>query len=154
MTLSTKYGHYAHMLHWCTDQAMTNALARMDLTASQGRIMGFLAHRETPPCSRDIEDAFQMSHPTVSGLLARLEKKGFLEFRPDESDRRIKRIFLLPKGQECLDLMHSTIEQTEARMVQDFTPEEQAQFTDLLTRAIRNMGHSPCKRKHKEEPNT
>ena len=147
----THYGHYIRVLHWCTDQAMTNALAQMELTASQGHIMGYLAHREQPPCSRDIEEAFRMSHPTVSGLLSRLEKKGFIEFRPDEEDRRIKRIFILPKGRECLELMHSTIQQTEARMVQDFTPEEQSQFTDLLNRAIRNMGHTPCKRKNKEE---
>lgn len=130
---------------------MTNALAQMELTASQGHIMGYLAHREQAPCSRDIEEAFRMSHPTVSGLLSRLEKKGFIEFRPDESDRRCKRIFILPKGRECLELMHNTIRQTESRMVRDFTPEEQSQFTDFLNRAIRNMGHTPCKRKNKEE---
>ena len=79
----TRYGHYARILHWCTDQAITSALAQMDLTASQGHIMGYLAHRDQPPCSRDIEEAFRMSHPTVSGLLSRLEKKGFIEFRSD-----------------------------------------------------------------------
>ena len=150
----TRYGHYARILHWCTDQAITSALAQMDLTASQGHIMGYLAHRDQPPCSRDIEEAFRMSHPTVSGLLSRLEKKGFIEFRSDETDRRVKRIFILPKGRECLELMHNTIQQTEAQLVRDFTPEEREQFTNLLTRAIHNMGHSPCKRKHKEEPNT
>ena len=141
------------LLHWCTDQAMTAALGEMDLTASQGHIMGFLARREQPPCPRDIEEAFGMSHPTVSGLLSRLEKKGFIEFRSDETDRRIKRIHILPKGRECLDLMHQTIRQTETRMVQDFTPEEQEQFAALLTRAIRNMGGNHCHR-HKEEPKT
>lgn len=151
--MKTRYGHYARILHWCTDQAMTNALAQMDLTASQGHIMGFLAHRASPPCPRDIEEAFRLSHPTVSGLLSRLEKKGFIEFRPDDSDRRIKRIFILPKGRECLDLMSSTIQRTEAQMVQDFTPEERAQFSDLLTRAIHNMGGGSCHR-HKEEPKT
>lgn len=150
----TRYGHYARILHWCTDQAITSALAQMDLTASQGHIMGYLAHRDQPPCSRDIEEAFRMSHPTVSGLLSRLEKKGFIEFRSDETDRRVKRIFILPKGRECLELMYQTIQQTEAQLVRDFTPEEREQFTNLLTRAIHNMGHSPCKRKHKEEPNT
>ena len=150
----TRYGHYARILHWCTDQAITSALAQMELTASQGHIMGYLAHRDRPPCPRDIEEAFRMSHPTVSGLLSRLEKKGFIEFRPDETDRRIKRIFILPKGRECLELMHNTIQQTEAQMVRDFTPDEREQFTNLLTRAIHNMGHSPCKRKHKEEPHT
>ena len=66
------------ILHWCADQAMTNALATMDLTAAQGHIMAYLDHQKAPPCPKDIEEAFHLSHPTVSGLLARMEKKGFI----------------------------------------------------------------------------
>ena len=145
------YGHMLRVLHWCTDQTMTGALARMDLTAAQGHIMGYLAHSPNPPCSRDIEEAFQLSHPTVSGLLSRLEKKGFIEFRPDEKDRRCKRIHMLPKGQACIELMHRTIRENEERIVQGFSDAEKAQFASLLERAISNMGGSPCQRKLKEE---
>ena len=145
------YGHMLRVLHWCTDQTMTGALAQMDLTAAQGHIMGYLAHSPNPPCSRDIEEAFQLSHPTVSGLLSRLEKKGFIEFRPDEQDRRCKRIHMLPKGQACIELMHRTIRENEERIVQGFSDAEKAQFASLLERAISNMGGSPCQRKLKEE---
>ena len=113
--------------------------------------MAFLAHRPQPPCARDIEEVFHLSHPTVSGLLARLERKGFIEFRPDETDRRCKRIYLLPKGQQVNETMRRTIEQSEAQMVQGFTQEEKEQFAQLMLRAIENMGISPCKRKPKEE---
>ena len=126
-------------------------LEQMDLTASQGHVMGYLAHHPEAPCSRDIEEAFQLSHPTVSGLLARLEKKGFIEFRPDEKDRRCKRIHMLPKGQACIELMHRTIRENEERIVQGFSDAEKAQFASLLERAISNMGGSPCQRKLKEE---
>ena len=53
--------------------SMDNTLASMDLTSAQGHIMGYLAQRSQPPCSRDIEETFHLSHPTVSGLLSRLE---------------------------------------------------------------------------------
>ena len=76
--MTRHYGHYVRILHWCTDQRITAALTRMDLTASQGPILGFIAHRKDPPCSRDIEEEFRLSHPTVSGLLSRLEKKGVI----------------------------------------------------------------------------
>lgn len=145
------YGHYIRILHSSTDQAMTNALTSMELTAAQGHIMGYITHRKEPPCARDIEEAFHLSHPTVSGLLSRLEKKGFIEFRTDEMDRRCKRIYILPKGLELDETMHRTILTTEARLVQDFTEEEKEQFSQLLLRAIHNMGEYPCKRKHKEE---
>lgn len=123
---------------------MTAALDKMDLTASQGRIMGYLARRPDPPCPRDIEEEFHLTHPTVSGILSRLEKKNFLELRPDEADRRCKRIHILPKGYECLDTMYQTILSNEERLVQSFTEEEISLFFDLLSRAITNMGGSPC----------
>ena len=149
--LNKHFGHQVRVLHWCADQAMTRALAGMDLTAAQGRIMGFIAHRTDPPCSRDIEEAFQLSHPTVSGLLSRLEKKGFIALRCDEADRRFKRVYILEKGRQCTDLMYQTIQNNEQRMVRGFTEAEREQFSALLERAIANMGGSPCQRKHKEE---
>ena len=117
------YGPRLRVLHCCTDQAITNALAQMELTAAQGRILGFLAR-----C------------PTVSGLLARLEKKEFIALRSDPDDRRCKRIWILEKGEVCNQHMQKTIEGIEQRLVQDFTREEQALFTGLLDRAITNMG--------------
>ncbi|MBQ9148288.1 MAG: MarR family transcriptional regulator [Oscillospiraceae bacterium] len=130
---------------------MSATLASMDLTSSQGHILAFIAHQPDPPCSRQIEEAFQLSHPTVSGILSRLEKKGFIEFHPDPADRRCKRIHLGEKGRECHSRMDQTIIDNEHRMVQDFTPEERQQFADFLQRAILNMGGSPCKPFPKEE---
>ncbi len=151
VTLQYHYGHLARVLHWCTHQSITNALETMELTSAQGRIMGYLAHAKQPPCPKDIEAEFQLSHPTVSGQLSRLEQKGFVELRTDPEDRRCRRIYVLDKGRQCQTLMHSTIQANEARMVEGFTPEEQAQFADLLQRAIINMGGNPCHPKHKEE---
>ena len=149
--MSHHYGHLARILHWCTDQSMTNALAQMDLTAAQGHLMAYLYHCPEPPCPRDVEERFHLSHPTVSGLLSRLEKKDFIEFRPDETDRRCKRIHLLPKGREFTERIHRTIRETETQMVRDFTEAEKEQFFALLGRAITNMGGDPCRRRHKEE---
>jgi len=113
--------------------------------------MGYLAHHDEAPCPRDIELEFKLSHPTVSGLLSRLEQKAFSELRTDPKDRRCKRIYILPKGKECHDRMHQTILNNEERMVQDFTEEEKRLFAEFLTRAIENMGGGPCQRKQKEE---
>ena len=151
IVLTYHYGHMLRILHWCTDQSMTSALETMELTAAQGHIMAFLAHQETAPCPRDIESAFQLSHPTVSGILSRLEQKGFIELRTDAEDRRCKRIYVLEKGIQCHELMHQTIQNNEKRIVNGFTPEEQELFGQLLQRAITNMGGNLCQRKHKEE---
>lgn len=144
-------GHLLRVLHWCMDQSVTNALAKVELTAAQGPILGYLARSKTPPCPRDIEQEFHLSHPTVSGLLSRLEKKGFIALRSDEADRRLKRIHLLEKGRRCCEDIHSIILQNEQRLVAGFTPEEAEQFQSFLTRACANMGCGSCCHKKKEE---
>ena len=145
--LTHHYGYLLKVLSGCMK-------ASMDLTSAQGHIMGYLAQRSQPPCSRDIEETFHLSHPTVSGLLSRLEKKDFIELRPDETDRRCKRIYVLPKGDELHETMNRVILDNEARVVAGFSPEERELFTSMLLRAIDNMGASACIRKIKEESDT
>ena len=149
--MQPRYGHLIRILHWCTDQAMTSALEKQELTSAQGHIMGYLSRKTEAPCPRDIEEAFHLSHPTVSGLLSRLEQKGFLRLCPDPADRRCKRIYLEKKGLECHDTMPGIIQANEDRMVQDFTPEEKEQFASYLQRAIANMGGGPCQYYSQEE---
>ena len=145
------YGHLLRHLHCCADQAMTGALASMELTAAQGHIMGYIFHQAGAPCPRDIEEAFQLSHPTVSGILSRLEKKGFIEFRPDPEDRRCKRIYVLQKGVELHETMRRTIADTESQLVSGFSEEEKALFRQFLCRTIENLGGTPGRSIHKEE---
>ena len=138
--LSVHYGHLVRILHWCCDQTMTEALNKMDLTASQGRLMAFVAHRgQQPTYARDVEQALRLTHPTVSGLLSRLEQKGFVELITDPNDRRSKRIVISEKGLACHERMHETIMENESRIVQGFTEEEKALLAQLLQRAIENV---------------
>ena len=146
------YGHLVRVLHSCTDQAMNAALEQMDLTAAQGRILSYLAHCTEPVCPKDVEKRFRLSHPTVSGILSRLEQKGFVALLSDENDRRCKRIRILPKGEECHQKIHEAIAQNEEQLVRHFSESEQEQFRQLLSRAIANMGPSPCYPISKEEP--
>ncbi len=124
---------------------MSEALSQMELTASQGVVLGYLSRQSEAKCPRDIEEAFHLSHACTAGILSRLEKKGFLEFRPDENDRRCKRVYLTEKAAAVHAHMLERIAGIEARMIQDFTLEEQQQFVSLLDRAIANMGSQVMK---------
>ena len=89
--------------------------------------------------------------PKLISLLSRLEKKGFIAITPDPADRRCKRVSLEVKGRECMAKMDATIASNEAKLVANFTEEEKRQFADFLTRAITNLGGSPCRPLFKEE---
>lgn len=149
--LSVHYGHLVRILHWCCDQTMTEALNKMDLTASQGRLMAFVAHRgQQPTYARDVEQALHLTHPTVSGLLSRLEQKGFVELITDPDDRRSKRIVISEKGLACHERMHAVIIENESRIVHGFTEEEKTLLAQFLQRAIENV-HPATGCRNKEE---
>lgn len=132
-------GHYFKAVDIRLEHHMNLRLQALDLTSAQGHIIGFLAHSKTVPCARDVERFFGLSHPTVSGLLNRMEAKGFVEICPDPQDRRVKRIVLLDKGLACSRQIEHCIEENEQMMTRGFTPEEIDQFRRMLQRVIANM---------------
>lgn len=139
MTTKKHLGHYFKVMDLRMEHAMNAQLQRLDLTSAQGHIIGYLTHSKEPPCARDIEKFFRLSHPTVSGLLSRMEAKGFVELRPDPEDRRVKRIVLLEKGMACSRQIERCIRENNQRMIRGFSPEEEALFRQLLERAVGNM---------------
>ena len=142
------YGLYIKSLHFFLDQIMARELSDFGLTPSQARIVGYLIHSETAPCARDVEAFFDLSHPTVSGILSRMEAKGFIEIRPDGHDRRIKRIYPLEKCYAIDERILCCIKDNEKQMVLGFTQEEDELFQQLLQRAIENL-----ERKAQNDPN-
>ena len=132
------YGHLVRILHWCCDQTMTEALNQMDLTASQGRLMAFVAHRgQLPTYAKDVEAELHLTHPTVSGLLSRLEQKGFVHLTTDPRDRRARIVRLdasVRHNYEPGPTLHM-----EERLLQGLSDEECGQLCSLLLRVYENI---------------
>ena len=129
-------------LHFLLEQAINQRLVELDLTSAQGHVIGYLAHSPTPPCARDFETAYGLSHATVSGILSRMESKGFIEIRPDPDDRRVRRICLLEKGHACSQEIIRHIRDTEQSMAEGFSPQELALLRSFLKRAIGNLSQA------------
>ena len=136
---SNYLGHSVKKLHFLMDQLMNRKLQELELTGAQGHIIGFLRRAKDPPCARDMETAYGLSHATVSGILSRLESKGFIEQRPDPHDRRVKRICLQDKGTDCSESIRRHILESEGILAEGFTDEELEQFRSYLLRAISNL---------------
>ena len=67
-------------------------VARGELTLPQMAVMREVVRREGVNL-RDLSRAVNLAHSTVSGIVDRLEKRGLIERRPDQSDGRVSCIF-------------------------------------------------------------
>ena len=126
-------------------QNMTSSIASLDLTSSQSIVLGYLCYRtirgETV-YPRDIERHFDFTHPTVSGLLQRLESKGYLTCEPSPEDRRCKRILVTQRARETNQQVLDHLAAAERRLVSDMSPGEITQLHSFLDRMIHNLSAS------------
>lgn len=65
--------------------------------------------------------------------MARLEKKGFVQTRRDEHDRRVKHVCLTETGRSRCVLVREKINCSEQLLSDSLTQEERAELRRLLT---------------------
>ena len=81
----------------------------------------------------------RFSTPTVSILLRKMEKEGYVKRTPDKKDRRVMLVSLTEKGKR-FDREHiSRILESDRRATKDFTLEEEAMLVSLLARMYDNL---------------
>ncbi|MEZ6001523.1 MarR family winged helix-turn-helix transcriptional regulator [Hyphomonas sp.] len=80
-----------------------NAFARRlpdGLTTAQFTVLNHLLRLEVEQTIGELARALQVSQPTMSSTVRRLEEKGFVTLLPDPNDRRIRRASVTPAGAE------------------------------------------------------
>lgn len=134
-------GFQARCLGNLIGRAIGRKQEEIGITPSQGFILHHLVRngQENMLCLKDLEVKFNLTHPTVSGILSRMEAMGYVTLVPDPKDRRYKRIRLLPKGVETQHQVREAIQSVEDVITQGLSPEQQKQFSEYLTVAINNL---------------
>ena len=81
--------------------------------------------------SRDLCEILDLRPSSLSEILARAEKEGWITRTVDEEDRRIQRVSLSPKGTAYIEEAENAREKDAARKTACFTEEEKARFCAL-----------------------
>jgi DNA-binding MarR family transcriptional regulator len=63
-----------------------------DLTTSQAMALTVVELSSNPPSYSDVATVIASSHQNVAKLIEGLERKGFVTVKPDDADRRVRRI--------------------------------------------------------------
>jgi DNA-binding MarR family transcriptional regulator len=80
---------------------------------------------------------------TITKMVQRMEKAGFVERRSDPSDERLSRVYLTAAGRDVKAAVEEVWEAFEARIVAGFSEQEIALLRSLLARVCRNLETEP-----------
>ena len=92
-TQAEKIGLLTKSINNAIEKERNRYLAEYDLTAAQSDVLQYvtIAYSLGIEINQvDIEKEFNLSNPTVTGILKRLEAKGFIEKRESKKDKRYK----------------------------------------------------------------
>ena len=141
-------GSYFRALANAIERNMRQNLETLSLTPAQGMFLHCIWMRQevqhVDTHAKDLEQLFDIKHPTVSGILQRMEAAGFVTLEAGQ-DRRCKVIRLTDKAIEAHDQTAKHIAQSEARMTAGLSEEEVAQLQYLLAKVAGNLDvcHKP-----------
>ena len=88
---------------------------------------------------KDIEEFYHISNPTVTGILNRLEQKGYIRRVISESDKRVHYIESTEKALELEKAVQRSVKLIEAKLVEGLQPDEKEMLFILLEKVTNNV---------------
>src|SRR5690606_1734846 len=110
----------------------------LGLTRAQWRVLAQLRRREGIN-QASLAEIMEIEPITLGRHIDRLVEKGFVERRPDPSDRRARRLYLLSGVQPVLDRLREMSQITRNEALRDIPEAEAERLTELLLKIKENM---------------
>ena len=103
-------------------------------------MLAFLADCGSQATQKNIENFTRVSHPTVFGLVSRMEQNGFVRCWLDPADKRSKIVGQTERAAAIAHEMQATINATEQQMLRSLTPDEIAALESALRTIYADLG--------------
>lgn len=136
-----KTGFLIKQVHILQEQRLNKKFERFGLTGAQTftLVSLFKAREKNKKLNqKDLERILDISNPTVTGILNRLEAKDLIKRVPCKHDARIKYIEVTKKAIELDKEIRKTFKESEEQLVSSLTPEEIDRLNEYLIKILRS----------------
>lgn len=114
-------------------------LKNQGLTLAQSRVLTFLNEQDGIATQKEIEGYLQVSHPTVVGLVSRMEQNELVETWFNPENRRNKMVRLTEKSKKIGENMDEVTEQHDKALLNGLSEQEQAELNRMLNIILKNL---------------
>jgi DNA-binding MarR family transcriptional regulator len=126
----------ARMMRWEFDRRANE----LGLTRAQWQVLAYLLRLEGAQ-QKELADLMDITPITLTGLLDRLERDGWVERRIDPADRRAKRIYLTDKVEPVTKSIRKIGTEVRHQALDGLNEADQTQLMHLLLRMRGNLVH-------------
>jgi MarR family transcriptional regulator, transcriptional regulator for hemolysin len=106
---------------------------RLGLTRAQCRTLGYLARNEGIN-QAGLADLLEIRPMTLVRQIDRMQEAGWIERRPDPTDRRARRLFLTDKARPVLGRIWDVATETQDQVLAPLSPDDAEHLINLLRR--------------------
>ncbi len=131
--------HYLLLLnHSIYQKKMYEAIENLKLSIGQPKVFDFL--KDHDGCiQKEIAVGCQIEPASVTSILLTMEKRGFIERRSINDNRRSHYVFLTEEGKRIANLVREAMLKVEEQVLENFTIEEKELLIKLLKKANYNL---------------
>ena len=136
-----KTGFLIKQVHILQEQRLNRKFEHFGLTAAQTftLVSLFKAREKNEKLNqKDLERILDISNPTVTGILNRLEAKDLIRRVTCKHDARIRYIEVTKKAIELDKEIRKTFKEADEQLVSSLTPEEIDRLNEYLIRILRS----------------
>ena len=131
------FGLMGMLMHKMMNRAK-DMYREFDLNKSQAGIL-FTLHHSDSMSQKELAARLNVTPPSITSSIQKMEKEGYLTRHPDPADQRIMRLTLTEKGESCIKGVYAVAEQMEELMFRGMTREEIMLFKSLLFQISDNL---------------
>lgn len=140
MGKNPRIGIYLKQIDNLFDSICNKKLKKFDITHTQFKILKYLLeNKEKEINQKDLEKHFNLSNPTVTGIINRLELKNFVMRIVDNTDSRFKKIKVCEKAIAIAPELEKTSDELEYALVKNMSKEEKRNAFELLEKILKNV---------------
>ena len=134
------------MLLKCLDKKIINEfnkeLEQFEITLMQSEVLKYIYFHEDKEdvFQKQIEEFFNSTNPTITGILKRLESKELIKRETSLTDGRYKKLTLTKKGRILLDKLRELgLKKIENKLTQRLSSEERDELERLLLLVLEGL---------------
>lgn len=120
-------------------RVVNKQMSQYDLTFQQFQIIEYIMKQNKDVSQKEIETYLNVAHPTVVGLLKRMEIKNFIVCQTNPNNKRVKNVYLTKQALSLIEEISQQKKLMETSLLEGISKHQKDNLIESLQAIFRNI---------------